>query len=94
MKIKKPEIIPMFKCSSGPPVESLPLWKRAEIAALLATFKGQFTPATTDELVTFLVDHAEAFISILWLKEKGRPNGAKDKKPRKTRVVADDTKAA
>lgn len=92
MKIKKPEIIPMFKCSSGPPVESLPLWKSVELKLKLRDAIPD--DVTLDCVVSKLLDFAEDFIAILWLKEKGRPNGAKDKKPRKPRVVADETKAA
>lgn len=83
MKIKKPEIVPMFKCSAGPPVETLPLWKRAELDAKL---KDAISDDVTREVVvTRLIEDSEDFIAILWLKEKGRPNGAKDSKPRKQR---------
>lgn len=86
MKIKKPEIVPMFKCSTGPPVETLDLWKSAELEALL---KDRVPPNEAATLAAFLLEHAEEFVAILWLKEKGRPNGAKDKKPRKPRAAAE-----
>lgn len=79
----------MFKCSSGPPVETLDQWKKAELIMLLTT-----AGLDVDALADFLMAHAADFIAILWLKEKGRPNGAKDKVKRKLRVVADEGKAA
>lgn len=85
MKIKQPEIVPMFRTSAGAAVETLEQWKEAELSTLLATaFSGDGAAAATENTARFLLSNAETVVAILGVVErKGRPVGAKDKKPRK-----------
>lgn len=72
MKIKTAQY---YETSAGQPVKTLEEWKRAELT--------QCFPTDLMAAVDHVLKHADDILGILSATERGRPNGAKDKKPRK-----------
>jgi len=87
----KPKITPYYETTSGTAVKTLSEWKQAEMVIYLT----QFDPmAGADRLIVEqfadqLIANPEPLVSILSVREpKGRPAGAKDRPPRKSRKAA------
>lgn len=84
--MKHPKTVQLYETRSGATVKTLDEWKFAEITQLL--------PPELATSVVHIVNHADALIEILSVREKGRPLNRKDSKPRKPRVVSNEGKAA
>lgn len=85
--MKTPKIVKLFETTSGETVKTLEEWKESELKSL---FSGE----TVQSMVKAAIKHTDTLIEILSVKDKGRPLNRKDSKPRKPRVVADETKVA
>lgn len=73
----------MFKTSGGKAVATLDEWKAVELKDHLENNIIGLTQDHEEVVISTLLAKSDAFIAILAVKERGRPNGAKDKKPRK-----------
>jgi len=93
----KPKLIPYYETTDGRAVKTLREWKEAEIFYCLKDWKDEFAEDidqdVLNKLVAVVIDQSFEFTEILGIKEKGRPTGAKDRKPRK-RVKAENTEPA
>ena len=91
-KLKKPEVVKMLKCSDGSARASLPEWQQFEVFRILARWKDSsaepMDSVIFNNLVTHVLGAADELTHILSQREKGRPVGSTDKKPRKTRQPA------
>ncbi len=77
----KPKTTQYYETSDGTPVKTLAEWKQAEVLRVIND-AGIDDP----EVVKTIIQKSDRLIEILSIKEKGRPNGAKDRKPRKRTI--------
>ena len=80
-----PEEIRKFKTFSGKEVLTVDEWKSEEIGTFLVDEDGARSVVSA---ASELIKHADEVIAILSYKERGRPAGKKDSKPRKAKTVA------
>lgn len=82
----KPKQLLFYETSDGTPVKTLDDWKRAELCSTLNGWMNEqkFTlPAESiNAIVSSMIMDGGVLSLILSATERGRPNGAKDKKPR------------
>lgn len=75
----KPTIVPCYKTPTGL-VETLAQWKSESLKGVFAS--TEFTEASQGAAIRLCIQHADEVVEILSHREKGRPTGAKDRKPR------------
>lgn len=82
----KPKQVPCYETPNGL-VKTLAEWKAAQVFEILKGWKDNAAEGMTGDAFNRLVGHiatnSDALVEILSVKEKGRPAGARDRKPRK-----------
>lgn len=85
----KPKQVSYYETSNGP-VKTLDEWKASGVFELLKVWKDTAAEELTPDAFRLLVNHiltvSIPLVEILSIKEKGRPNGSKNSKPRKPKA--------
>lgn len=95
--MKKPKITPYYETTDGSAVKTLQEWKQKEIFHRLKSWRDGALDLSTDmfiRLVSLIVEDSADIVEILSIKEKGRPVGAKNRKPRVNKITTENPKTA